>query len=411
MAQIQARTRVDGTTTYRVGYRHDHGDGRKLHWTGAFETADGAVEAKNMIERMGPELALATLDTRNREVEDRPPLVSEMLETHLTSLGAHATVGTVDDYRRMAARTWLTRLGPLPLDALEREHVVEWVRWQRAQETARSIAARKKARESGLTEPPPRTYAPKSIVNAQGLLSDVLDAAVEAGHIPRNVASAVQIAHDAEPEEMIMLTSSEFAKLLVQIPPHWQPLVSFLAGTGARWGEATALRSSDFDLEDERPYVRISRAWKKGVRGTSYIGSPKTRRGVRTVTLSAGVAEMVRPRVEAARADGGLVFRGDRGGNPHHSHFYARVWQPAVVRASLGKTPRVHDLRHSHVSWLLARNVILPVIQRRLGHESITTTVDRYGHLAADAHAGAADATEDALGLALPAVELPQIET
>jgi hypothetical protein len=43
--------------------------------------------------------------------------------------------------------------------------------------------------------------------------------------------------------------------------------------------------------------------------------------------------------------------------------------------------PRLHDVRHSHASWLIARRAPLPAIQGRLGHESITTTVDRYGHL------------------------------
>ena len=43
--------------------------------------------------------------------------------------------------------------------------------------------------------------------------------------------------------------------------------------------------------------------------------------------------------------------------------------------------PRIHDLRHTHVSWLIAQGVQLPAISRRLGHESITTTIDRYGHL------------------------------
>lgn len=49
--------------------------------------------------------------------------------------------------------------------------------------------------------------------------------------------------------------------------------------------------------------------------------------------------------------------------------------------AGFTKPPRIHDLRHTHTSWLIAGKVPPPVIQARLGHESITTTVDRYGHL------------------------------
>jgi len=47
----------------------------------------------------------------------------------------------------------------------------------------------------------------------------------------------------------------------------------------------------------------------------------------------------------------------------------------------LEKDTRIHDLRHTHASWLIAAGRPLPSIQRRLGHESITTTVDTYGHL------------------------------
>ncbi len=44
-------------------------------------------------------------------------------------------------------------------------------------------------------------------------------------------------------------------------------------------------------------------------------------------------------------------------------------------------TFRFHDLRHTHVAWLVAGGAPLPHIQARLGHESITTTIDTYGHL------------------------------
>ena len=50
--------------------------------------------------------------------------------------------------------------------------------------------------------------------------------------------------------------------------------------------------------------------------------------------------------------------------------------------AAEGLSPfRFHDLRHTHVAWLIAGGTPLPHIQARLGHESITTTIDTYGHL------------------------------
>ncbi len=79
-----------------------------------------------------------------------------------------------------------------------------------------------------------------------------------------------------------------------------------------------------------------------------------------------------------------LIFTAPGGGSWHSGFFFANRWRPALDAANaagLTKRPRIHDLRHTHASWLIAGKVPLPVIQGRLGHESITTTVDRYGHL------------------------------
>jgi integrase len=67
----------------------------------------------------------------------------------------------------------------------------------------------------------------------------------------------------------------------------------------------------------------------------------------------------------------------------HNGDYHERVWKPLME--SLAKKQiapfRFHDLHHTHVAWLIAGGVPLPHIQSRLGHESITTTIDTYGHL------------------------------
>lgn len=400
MASIQERTTKAGQKTYRVGYRHQG----KLCWTSTVDTPEAAVYMKDLFETKGVELALATIAARiGRDADDGPPLLSEVLKAHLRVVASYATPGTVEDYRRMAARTWEPHLGELPVDQIDSDHVTDWIAKQRKQETFRSRQARAKAARLKLPEPEPAYYSPKSIVNAQGFLSDVLDYAMNKGHVTKNVAAGAKTPDDAEAAEMVFLTPNEFAQLLDAVPEYWRPLVTFLAATGLRWGEATALRRGDFDLDAAKPFVRVSRAYKRGETKT-YIGSTKSGRGIRTVPLPRSAADAIRPLVLAAD-DGAQVFRGERGGTKLHGHFNERVWGPAVTRSGLDKRPRIHDLRHSHASWLIADGVPLPVIQRRLGHESITTTVDRYGHLAPDAHWGAAEAAEAALAGALPQIE------
>lgn len=57
-------------------------------------------------------------------------------------------------------------------------------------------------------------------------------------------------------------------------------------------------------------------------------------------------------------------------------------WRAATDQLDMTPAPRIHDLRHTFASWAIQAGVPLPVIQRQLGHESIQTTVDTYGHLA-----------------------------
>ena len=68
----------------------------------------------------------------------------------------------------------------------------------------------------------------------------------------------------------------------------------------------------------------------------------------------------------------------------YQSDFYEGRWVPALTAAhaaGLPKAPRFHDLRHTYVAWAVASGADLPYIQAQLGHESITTTIDTYGHL------------------------------
>lgn len=60
--------------------------------------------------------------------------------------------------------------------------------------------------------------------------------------------------------------------------------------------------------------------------------------------------------------------------------FYKRVFKPAVADAGLPTATRFHDLRHTCASLCIAPGAHPKAIQERLGHSSITVTLDRYGH-------------------------------
>lgn len=376
MASIQRRTSSKGIDTWRVGYRDDG----RLCWTPAIGTAEGAVEMKTLIERLGPAVALGILHTRSgRDTASSVPLLRDWFERHLELLGADATPGTVKDYRGMAARTWLPSLGPLPLDAITRETVIEWVAWQRKQPTARGKG----------------TYSAKSIKNAHGLLSGTLASAVEHEKgIVKNVARGVGLPTDDADKEMEVFTDEEWQAFVEHMDPHYLPLTRFLLAVGCRIGEGTAVKVKDVDLK--RGTVRVQRAWKKGDAGV-YLGSTKTKRGKRTVVLSGPIMDDLRELVAGKQPDD-FVFVGKEGGRVQAQHFRNRQWARALKASGVNKALTPHSLRHTGASWMLANNVSPIVVQHRLGHESLATTSKVYAHLLTDEQLGAAKVMESALG-------------
>jgi integrase len=76
-----------------------------------------------------------------------------------------------------------------------------------------------------------------------------------------------------------------------------------------------------------------------------------------------------------------LLFANGAGNAIGHASFMARHFKPALARADLPSSVRFHDLRHTHASLLIAMGAHPKAIQERLGHSSITVTLDIYGHL------------------------------
>ena len=258
--------------------------------------------------------------------------------------------------------------------------------------------------------------APKTISNYHGLLSAIMEYAIERGLRTSNPCRGARLPQPAGiddedgSETITFLTEAEFDLIhsCLAFDPTAQDVIVVVVGTGLRWGEVSALQVRDLELDGDVPRLTVRRAWKHNGRGAyarpgagrRYLGKPKSRAGRRRITCSPTVVAALR-RAIAGKAPTDFVFTARRGGPLNHMHFTDRKWRKALAAArtkGLFKSPRFHDLRHTHAACLISAGVPLPVIQKRLGHESIKTTVDVYGGLLDQAHEAADTAIEAALG-------------
>jgi integrase len=260
--------------------------------------------------------------------------------------------------------------------------------------------------------------AAKTIANYHGLLFAICGYGVRKGMLGANPCADTRLpklsAYDAEGEPIAcFLEPAEFAliaeAMCASSAYDWRPpggpgerrapsrvascgvafredrdLITLVVHTGLRWGEISALRVGDVDLDTRR--LSVKRAWKRDGELNWVIGPPKTARSRRTISISPSLVDLLRPHL-AGRGAREYIFRNGNGEPIRQNSFYEHRWQRAVALArtrGLDKSPRFHDLRHTHVAWLIAGGTPLPKIQQRLGHESIQTTIDVYGGLLAD---------------------------
>ncbi|MEU1815221.1 site-specific integrase [Streptomyces roseifaciens] len=252
--------------------------------------------------------------------------------------------------------------------------------------------------------------SPKTLKNLRGLLSSILLEAVkeEPPLRDRNPCDLVALPRtddegvEDDDEDMTFLEPSEVEGIAEQFDRlEDRKLVRVKYATGFRWGEITALaKRHALNRQGEAKKLRVTRAWKRSPEKGHYLGKPKSKRSRRTIRVpKATWGDLTEIGLDRMNPND-LIFHNGKGERLPYSTFYDR-WVLAVQRAheagtlSPEKNPTLHDLRHSHAAALLSHGRhSLTYVQRRLGHESITTTSDRYGHLLPEADDDAMETIE-----------------
>lgn len=175
------------------------------------------------------------------------------------------------------------------------------------------------------------------------------------------------------PKERTIWNPEEFNRFIIHTEGKYHALFNLLFFSGLRIGEALALTDADLDGNVVSVTKTVNRSTDEY--GTT-ISSPKTRSSVRKVTIPEEIADELR---SLAKTPGYIFSAHDKCEKPMSSHTVNKYFRTTIEKAGVPMI-HVHDLRHSHASYLLSSGVPITAISKRLGHSSITITMNVYSH-------------------------------
>lgn len=213
--------------------------------------------------------------------------------------------------------------------------------------------------------------SPTYIRTIHSQLSALMNYAVRNYGLPSNPCKIAGAIGKSSAEEMSFWTHDQYTQFRAQVQKRAYGLAfDILFYTGIRCGELLAL-SPDRFTDDLMLHVNRNLAT---VKGQELLLTPKTEESIRDISI---------PRF---LYDEAMEYCRDIACGPEELIFYFRA--PTIRKemdryANKAGLPhiRVHDLRHSHVAMLIEQGVPIKEIQKRMGHKSIKTTMDTYGHL------------------------------
>lgn len=234
------------------------------------------------------------------------------------------------------------------------------------------------------------------VKRAHGVLAGILDGAVKDRRINANPAREVKTPRKRK-KARVYLTHNQVERLA--IASDHPELVRFLAYTGLRWGEATALRVRHVDRKRRRVRVEENAV---NVGGHIELGTPKTHER-RSVPYPEFLDDDLEARMKVDgknKPDDALLWTG-RGGGYLGSGNAANGWFERAVQQVIAEDEKAaqeaqernedmtpimkratpHDLRHTAASLAISAGANVKAVQRMLGHASAAMTLDTYADL------------------------------
>ena len=235
------------------------------------------------------------------------------------------------------------------------------------------------------------------------LLKKIFDVGLRKGYYTSNPANLIKKL-PIEKTKMQFWTVKEFQHFLTLFETeeyNIKLLFTVLFFTGLRLGEALALTWQDIDFTSNTIHITKSVYVNKGI---SHVSTTKTKAGTRRIIINKKLSHELQQwkqkqkhLLEQFTSDSMTlqVFQGSP--ITITKNAVEKQYKKILERDSTLKKIRIHDFRHSHASLLINQGEDYLVVKERLGHASITTTIDTYSHLYPSKQKDLADKLDDLL--------------
>lgn len=356
MADIQRRRTARGEVRWDVRYRDESRKQRKRSFARKVDAQQFANGVETDLNRgdwidpkRGRELFVTWAEKWQATIADRKPKTRE-------------------SYESIVSKHLLPRFGDMPIASIDYAMVLSFV----AELQATGAAS-------------------KTIRNVRDVLRMIMRLAVRSGAIKVNPVADVTVRRGGK-KEMVFLDPDQIMSLANEVSapparyrrderrvsgyPEYGLFVRFAAYTGLRAGELVGLRVKDLELLHRR--VQVFQSASEAY-GQLQIVPTKTYER-RSVPIPRSFVDELGELI-AGKASEDFVWVSPQGGPFRYSNWFKRHFRPAVTRSGVPEGTRFHDLRHSYAAMLIGQGAHPRAIMERMGHSTITVTLDNYGHM------------------------------
>jgi len=373
------RERSPGHWAIVIDVRDPEGGKRKQRWY-SFKGAkrQAQIECARLISEI----------QKGTAVEPSRMTVAAFLERWIEHMQGQVSPRSHERYAELARKNLVPLLGALALTKLQPAHI--------SQAYAKALASGRRDGAGGLSA--------RTVTHMHRVLREALQQGVRWQLLARNPADAVK-PPKVERQQMSVLDTDATVELIgaARGTPLFIPILLGVR-CGLRRGEVVALRGRNVDLDrGQISVVASAEQTDQGVREKE----PKNGKG-RTIVLSATEVEELR--THRRRQAEALLALGVRLTDDHHvvTRADGQPLQPRSLTHAFvkfvrryGFQIRLHDLRHSHATHMLAAGVHPKIAQERLGHSSVGITLDLYSHVLPGMQAEAVSKIDAALQAAV----------